>query len=126
MKTLILGLLLSISAFGAEISWYKSYKEAMAQAKAENKPVLVFMSRPGCKSCEFMEDEVLSEQKVNAYINKHYIALHLDVKTNDAPKALQVPVTPVFHFLNSQGKTFKETLFGGKTAPFFIKLIEID
>jgi len=125
LKTLLLILFISISSYASEILWNDSYQEAALEAKAENKPMLVFMSRAGCGSCEYMEDTVLIDNEVSDYINKNYIAVHLDIHDNDAPKSLQVSVTPVFHFLKSDGSELKESLYGGKTAPFFIKIIQL-
>ncbi|PHR53641.1 MAG: hypothetical protein COA44_15150 [Arcobacter sp.] len=125
MKFLLL-LLISMSIYASDISWITSYKEAIQKAQSEDKHILVFMSKEGCKSCQFMNEKVFVDEAVSNYINKNYIALHLDIHDNDAPKSLQVSVTPVFHFLTSKGEKFKETLYGGKTAPFFIKTIHID
>jgi len=125
MKKLLLIALLSLNVIAGEVFWHDSYKEGAQEAREEHKPMIIFMSQEGCGSCEFMEDEVLSEDKVSTYIDENYIAIHLDIHQNDAPKNLQIPVTPVFHFLKSDGSELKETLIGGKTAPFFLKVIKI-
>jgi thioredoxin-related protein len=125
MKNILLLILLGINTYAVQVFWHDSYEEGAHEATSEHKPMLVFMSQAGCKSCEYMEDTVLREEKVSAYINTNYIAVHLDIHDNDAPKRLQVPVTPVFHFLHSDGSERKESLMGGKTAPFFIKEIQL-
>jgi len=125
MKRVLLIVLLSFNAYAAEVFWHDSYKEGAEEARLAHKPMLVFMSQSGCKSCEYMQDVVLTEEKVSAYINAHYIAIHLDIHGNDAPHGLQVPVTPVFHFLSEDGIESRESLIGGKTPPFFIKEIQL-
>lgn len=125
MKKLLLIALLSLHAIAGEIFWNDSYVDAAEEAKEDNKPMLVFMSQAGCSGCQYMEDNVLSDPKVRDYIDAHYVAVHLDIHDNDAPKNLQMPVTPVFHFLKSDGSELKETLVGGKTTPFFYKIIKL-
>ena len=41
-----------------------------------------------------------------------------------APEALKVKMTPVFHFVRADGSLIQPTLVGGKTAPFFLKLLK--
>lgn len=124
MKKLLLLILMTLGLFASDVVWYSSYVKAAEAAKNENKPMLVFMNKPGCGSCEYMKENVLVEAAVSAYLRENYIAVSLDIHTNDAPKALQVTVTPVFHFLASDGSQSIETLIGGKTAPFFLKLLK--
>ena len=124
MLKLILLALMSLSLYAADVAWFTSYAKAAETAKTENKPMLVFMNKPGCGSCAYMKENVFTDTAVIAYLNTDYIAVSLDINKNDAPKALQVTVTPVFHFLKSDGSKAAETLVGGKTAPFFLKLLK--
>ena len=124
MKKLLLILLLTLGVYASEVNWFHSYPEAIKQAKAENKPLLLFMNKPGCGSCAYMKENVFSDEKIIDYMNKNYIGLSLDIHTNDAPKEFQVQVTPVFHYINYKGDKLRETLVGGKTAPFFLKLLK--
>ena len=124
MKKLLLLTLMTLGLYASEVSWPTSYVTASQTAKAENKPMLVFMNKPGCGSCAYMKENVFTDAAIIAYLNNNFISISLDVHENDAPKALQVTVTPVFHFLNADGSKSQETLIGGKTAPFFLKLLK--
>ena len=124
LKFLLLSTLLSFSLFASEVSWFNSYTKAAAVAKADNKPMLVFMNKPGCGSCQYMKDNVFTDKAIIEYLNAHYISISLNINTNDAPQNLQVKVTPVFHFLKSDGSESIETLIGGKTVPYFLKLLK--
>ena len=121
---LILLSLFTLSLYASDVAWFDSYIKAAQAAKTQNKPMLVFMNKPGCGSCEYMKENVFTDESVVAYLNENYISVSLDIYTNDAPKELQVTVTPVFHFLNSDTSQAIETLIGGKTAPFFVKLLK--
>jgi len=124
MKKILLISLLSLHLFAADIYWGESYKDALEEAQESHKPILVFMSQVGCHSCEFMREKVFTDAKLRDYIAKNYVAVELDIHDNDAPKSLQIPVTPVFYFLKEDGSKKRETLIGGKTAPFFLKLLQ--
>lgn len=108
----------------SEVAWSSSYIAASQTAKDENRPMLVFMNKPGCGSCAYMKENVFTDAAVIAYLNDNYVAISLDIHKNDAPADLQVNVTPVFHFLKPDGSKSQESLIGGKTAPFFLKLLK--
>lgn len=124
LKSLFTSALFSISLLASEVSWFHSYSQAAQVAKQNQKPMLVFMNKPGCGSCQYMKENVFTNQSIIEYLNAHYVSISLDINTNDAPQKLQVKVTPVFHFLTSSGEKSIETLIGGKTAPYFLKLLK--
>ncbi len=126
MPKILLFLLLTFQLYGAQIFWNDTYKDAQEDAIDSHKPMLIFMSQVGCRACEYMKNTVLVDKKVSDYIEKHYAAAHLDIHTNDAPLELQIPVTPVFYFLNSDGSELKEPMIGGKKASTFLKIIKLD
>jgi thioredoxin-related protein len=126
MKNILLILLFTFQLYATQIFWYDSYKDAQEESIDTGKPMLIFMSQEGCGSCEYMEDIVLVDDEVSEYIDKHYIAAHLDIHANDAPMQLQIPVTPVFHFLNSDGSELKDAVIGGKKASRFLKAIKLN
>lgn len=124
MKRFLLLLLLSVTLYGSEVTWIDSYEQALKTAKNEHKPMLLFMNKPGCGSCEYMKENVFTDEAVVKYLEQNYVSVSLSIHKNDAPKELKVSVTPVFHFLSSDGSKLRETLIGGKTAPFFLKLLK--
>lgn len=125
MKKVILAIaVLGASLFGNEIVWMTSYSAASAKAKVENKPMLLFMNKSGCGACQYMKENVFTDPGVIGYLGGHYVSVSLDVAKNDAPEALKVPMTPVFHFVRHDGSLIQPTLMGGKTAPFFLKLLK--
>lgn len=124
MRRLVLFLAFCLSLFGSEIDWYFDYDEALKTAQKEKKAVLVFMSQPGCGTCEYMKENVFVDGEVESYINSRFVALNLNVYDEDVPAHLKVRVTPVFHFLDNKGVPIEPKLIGGKTAPFFLKLLQ--
>lgn len=124
MKKIILLLLMTLGLNASEITWFQSYTKAAEVAKADNKPMLVFINRPGCGACEFMKENTLKETMIYTYINEHFIPVSLDINKNDAPQELQSEVTPTFHFVKYDGTKIRETLFGGKTGKFYLNILK--
>lgn len=124
MRKILLSILLTLGLNASEPAWFYSYSEAQKSAKSQNKSILLFMNKKGCGSCAYMKENVFTDKEVVAYLDQHYVAVALDIHKNDAPKDFQVNVTPVFHFISYDGTKLRETLIGGKTAPFFLKLLK--
>ena len=124
IRPLLLALLFSAHLLAAGIDWYFVYDEALEDAKAQNKKILVFMTQPGCGTCNFMKENVFSQSEIKSYIDAHFIPLELTVYHKDIPEHLRARVTPVFHFLDSSGKSLHPKLIGGKTASAFLKLLQ--
>jgi len=124
MKYIISLLFLSTFALSSQINWITTYEEAQNIASKLNKPMLLFMNRKGCGSCQYMKENVFTDEGVIDFLDKNYVAVSLTIKRNDAPKLFKTNKTPVFHFVNADGKKIYQTLFGGKTAPFFLKLLK--
>lgn len=121
---LLLPLLAALTLYASDIGWFYDYKEALQEAKAKHKQILVFMSQPGCLSCEYMEENVFVDGEVEAYVNAHFVPLSLSIYDEDVPAHLKERVTPVFHFLDEEGNPVRKKLIGGKTAPFFFTLLK--
>ena len=106
------------------IIWMNDYDDALELAQKVHKPMLLFMSQEHCGSCKFMKEEVFTDTKLIDYINAHFIPVILDISDMMIPDELEVEVTPVFHFLDENGKKLRESLIGGKTAPFFLPMLK--
>lgn len=124
MKTIAVMVLMALGVNAAQFNWVYTYKEASAKALAENKPMVVYMHRPGCESCDFLEQKVFNDENLSAYVNEHYIPTLLNVSKSDAPKHLVVKASPVFHFVNGKGEKIEETQYGGKNAKAFLKILQ--
>lgn len=124
MKKMLFILLTALTLNATQINWVYTYKEASAKALAQNKPMVIYMHRPGCESCDFLEEKVFKDEALATYMNEHYIPTLLNVSKSDAPKHLVVKASPVFHFVNAKGKFIEETLYGGKNAKAFLKILQ--
>jgi thioredoxin-related protein len=104
MKKIVLSLLFIVSCAFAELKWAPSYNAALAQAKKENKNVMVMLSREDCPACEYMSDTVFEEKAVADAIEKGFVPVHIDIHNDSIPSGLGYIGTPTFHFLDANGK----------------------
>ncbi|MDP3265304.1 MAG: thioredoxin family protein [Sulfuricurvum sp.] len=124
MKKILFILLLAFTLNAAQINWITTYKEGSAIAAKDNKPMVVYMHRPGCESCDFLEAKVFKDENLSAYTNEYFVPVLLNVSKSDAPKHLIVKASPVFHFVNAKGEFIEETLYGGKNVKSFLKILQ--
>ena len=90
MKTLLSALIiftLNSFAFAAKEGWLDDMEKAKAQAKAENKKILLdFTGSDWCGWCKKLDAEVFSQQAWKDYAAKHLVLVEVDF-----PKGFQLP-----------------------------------
>ena len=89
------------------------YKEALARAKKENKPVLIDFTGWACVNCRRMEENVWTNEKVSELIKDKFIIVSLYV---DERRAL--PATQQVDFTTKTGSQKKIITVGDKWATF--------
>ncbi len=60
------------------VDWYPWGDEALARAKAEDKPILVSIGYSTCHWCHVMERESFEETDVAAVMNAHFVCIKVD------------------------------------------------
>jgi len=123
MKTLrFLGMMVAASvamtlhAFSAE-GWLSDYDKALAQAKAEKKPVLIdFTGSDWCGWCIRLNREVFSQEEFKEYAKQNLVLLEVDFpqrkpiapeqrqKNEELAAKYRVEGFPTLIVLNSEGK----------------------
>lgn len=124
MKKIMIVILITLGLNATEINWLESYTKASEIAKAENKPMLIFINRPDCGACNVMKEITFTDKSIYPYINEHFVPVSLNIDKNDAPKSLQAEMTPTFHFVKYDGTKIRETLVGGKTGKFYLNILK--
>lgn len=93
------------------------YSAALAQAKAENKPVILVFSAAWCGPCQAMKKTVYPSKEVTPLHDKFVWAyLDVDLDANAAPsQKYGVQGIPHIQFLNAAGKPIGNQI--GSTSP---------
>ena len=91
MKTflsILMTVALTSMAFAAtKEGWLDDLEKAKAQAKAENKKILLdFTGSDWCSWCKKLDKEVFSQQAFKDYADKHLVLVELDF-----PRSFQLP-----------------------------------
>ena len=60
------------------VQWYEWGKEALAMAKAENKPLLISIGYSACHWCHVMAHEVFENEESAAIMNAHFVNIKID------------------------------------------------
>jgi thiol:disulfide interchange protein len=86
-KLLLTVAFLSTSMLGLHADWTTNYKAALAQAKTQNKHVLLdFTGSDWCPNCQLLDKEVLSQPSFKVFADKNYLLV-----TVDFPEQKQLP-----------------------------------
>jgi protein disulfide-isomerase len=90
MKTflsLLMTVALTSMAFAAKEGWLDDLEKAKAQAKSENKKILLdFTGSDWCGWCKKLDAEVFSQQASKDYAAKHLVLVEVDF-----PRSFQLP-----------------------------------
>src|SRR5690606_25528662 len=118
--------------------WLTDLPKAQAQAKAENKMVLLdFTGSDWCPPCKALHKNVLSKPEFEAYAKTNLVLVEVDFpnkkpqsaelkKANkDLQKKFNIEAYPTIIVLDSEGKEIhRKTGYGGASVKDFIAGIE--
>lgn len=109
------------------IQGYFDYDQALACAKAQNKPVFIDFTGHGCVNCREMEQRVWSDPRILKRLNENYIvvALYVDDKVIQLPESDWVTSSydgKVKKTLGKKYQDFQITRFGQNTQPQYALL----
>jgi protein disulfide-isomerase len=78
----------AVNGKAAEANWLTDYDQALAQAKQENKKVLIdFTGSTWCPPCIQMHKEVLTQKEFIDYAGKNLVLLLVDLPRGNQPSA---------------------------------------
>ena len=60
------------------LSWHTSWKEAQAQARAENRLIFIELGRELCSQCRSLVQGIVPRQDVAPILRHHFVALAAD------------------------------------------------
>ena len=122
-RTLATLIILSVSLL-AEPDWLRSYEDAQKQALEEKKNIMVMISREGCDACWYMENIVFEDEKIQALMEKNFIRVYLDTKSDSIPQAFIHIGTPTFYFTKADGTRIGHRINGASNIKDFTKKVK--
>jgi uncharacterized protein YyaL (SSP411 family) len=112
------------------VDWYPWGEEALAKAKADNKPIFLSVGYSSCYWCHVMERESFLDEEIAAFLNKHFVCIKVDREERpDIDEIYMAAVQlmnrrggwPMTVFMTADGKPF----FGGTYFPARDKEVEL-
>ena len=129
MKVLIVLLYLVCSLFSANaqdaafsLDFYEDYPTALAQAKKENKLLMLVIVQDPCPYCDGMVEKTLANPKVKKAI-KDFVSVIVD-KHSSLPSAFITTATPMTFFIDSKTEEGLWESMGYVTAESFLDDIQ--
>ena len=120
MKKLFLLLLFVSTTLFADLNWAEDYETGLAQAKKENKKIILMFTLSSCQVCKQMKKDVYTQKEVQDYVAKYFVPIELNLDF-DEKEGYEVFGTPTFYFLDSNAKQIGDIKMGGSTADGFMK-----
>ena len=107
------------SAEKPAITWQRSLGTALEQSKAQKRPLLLFLTTPGCTFCERMKRQTLAQKQIVDQIQTRFVAVKLNGKSYPkVTKQLRVRMYPTTAVVESSGKVL-DVIHGFKTPRDF-------
>ncbi|WP_295054536.1 thioredoxin family protein [Sulfuricurvum sp.] len=125
MKKIIFTVLVfSFSLFGADVKWEKDIAAAVERAAKEHKPLMVLVTKNGCRWCDVIKQKTLKTPKVVAVLNRDFIAYEGVVDEGTVPPSLMTQGTPATWFIKDKSPMF-EPIMGAIESDDFLKALDI-
>lgn len=125
MKKIIFTVLVfSFSLFGADVKWEKDIAAAVERAAKEHKPLMVLVTKNGCRWCDVIKQKTLKTPKVVAVLNRDFISYEGVVDEGTVPPSLMTQGTPATWFIKDKSPMF-EPIMGAIESDDFLKALDI-
>lgn len=104
------------------VDWYPWDEEALARARAEDKPVFLSIGYSACHWCHVMAHESFEDERVAAILNEHFVSVKVDREERPDLDSIYLSAVqalvgtagwPLSVFLTPDGRPF----FGGTYFP---------
>lgn len=87
-----------------KIQWETDIKSALTQAKADNKPVFLYIMNPPCPSCQEMDKVTYSNAKVIEFIGENVVPVRIVApESQTLGRDFNLKRTPMWLILDSDG-----------------------
>ncbi|MBT5935392.1 DUF255 domain-containing protein [Sulfurimonas sp.] len=103
MKKLLLLLALLTSLFSVELGWMDDYKQALVDAKKENKLIYLLITSSTCSWCQMFKDITLQDKKLIQRLEKEFITVQLVRDFDKIPEGFESSPVPRHYFTDSDG-----------------------
>lgn len=98
----------SIEQTPSKIRWEKDLDSASAAMKKTGRPMLLYITAPGCTYCEILKKEAFAEDNVANDINEQFIPVRVDGKAQkEVADRFHVKLFPTIAIIHNSGEVIK-------------------
>lgn len=123
-KLLLILMFIGLSLSGAEVKWEKDLSKAVERALKEQKPLMVLVTKNGCRWCDVLKQTTLKNTKVVTVLNRDFVSYEGIVDDNSVPPALMTQGTPATWFIKGKTPMF-EPVMGAVESEDYLKALDI-
>lgn len=123
---LLIGLIFSLSTTYAQINFEQgTWKEVVAKAQQQNKPIFVDFYAVWCGPCKFMTKNVFTDPEVGEYYNTNFLSYKIDAEKEelDLVASSKIDAYPSLFFFDPKGSLITKNV-GALQAKEFKKFGE--
>ncbi len=124
VKIVFIIALMAFSLFGSDIKWEKDIATAVERAAKEHKPLMVVVTKIGCRWCDVLKQNTLTSPKVVSIVNHDFVAYEGVVDEGTVPPSLMTQGTPAIWFIKDKTPMF-EPIMGAVGSDDFLKALDI-
>ncbi|MES2371266.1 MAG: thioredoxin family protein [Bacteroidota bacterium] len=100
-----------------------TFKEAVQQAKKENKKIFFDAYAEWCGPCKFMDSAIYTDPEIGAFFNQHFVSIRVDMEKGEGPelakKLSSINGYPSLLFIKPGGFAYK-TVLGSLTKEILL------
>ena len=99
-------------AFGTQallasgVQW-RTWNQAVDEAKQSGRIIMVDAVRDGCHYCTDMDEAVFQDDAFAAYLEQRFIPVKINITRQQMPQGIHVGMTPSFYFFSPEGKQLR-------------------
>jgi thioredoxin-related protein len=124
IKLFLIMLFSAVTLSAADIKWEKDLSVAVEKAAKEQKPLMVLVTKEGCRWCDVLKQNTLKNPKVVTVLNRDFVVFEGVVDAGTVPQALMTQGTPATWFIKGKSPMF-EPIMGAVESDDFLKALDI-
>ena len=107
------------------VAWEKDLAKGRTTMAQKKRPMMLFLSAPGCVYCELMKQNVFTQPWVKKEVDAKYVPVILNGREHkEITKRLEVRSFPVIAIVHPDGKVI-EVVRGYKDPTSFVKVMAV-
>ncbi len=106
------------------VVWEKNILAAVEKGKKTGKPVMILVSKDGCRWCDHLRENTLRDPQVIKELNSHFVNVEGFTNRGEVPSELITPGTPGTWFVKD-GEPMLQPLMGALPVEAYMEALGV-